>query len=530
MSKNKIMTIVTNPLEMCPVNESKMLAKPLPSPGFDIPPVDQWVPAPEDEIIKTTKNSVNIPFTKMFNIQDEEFDNFIVSTKRCYNGKDMRHHIPQYLNYFEKFYDKDHELLMIYYNIKFMIDYQADYDLDMFKFDITRYIFKSTLALKAEIMVEDNYNLELDQTKYKNDKNKSLVYKDKHAKIMLWMSLLMNMCIPLCTHFIYVKNIEDVNGFLMCIYDIILNLVPGVNIYNKIFETSNTNIYKNSKTNEILWNVQEIRGKNVTTHTIDSAVNIILNIMPKYTFECNIISFDYTAIKQHNFYQISGISYEYDFISLSSAQRDSDNVSGFDKYESFTVKQNPALYIQNKVASENAMRNIEMVYGPFEQEEIDFYVNRLSDYEINGNVIVPFQRQLVFNIFFKYFGDSKSINSIGKIDYIKLIIASAKILKANNMIVLPYIVSGKIVRLQSKKNINKKELEKLETSKNLQKVREKYRNEKIIDYLESMIATIITSDFAIISYEDPSIDNRVIDCNKVSDIIMEEMLLYALLI
>ena len=77
---------------------------------------------------------------------------------------------------------------------------------------------------------------------------------------------------------------------------------------------------------------------------------------------------------------------------------------------------------------------------------------------------------------------------------------------------------------------NKKELEKLETSKNLQKVREKYRNEKIIDYLRSMIATIITSDFAIISYEDPKIDNRVIDCNKVSDIIMEEMLLYALLI
>ena len=147
------MTIVTNPLEMCPVNESKMLAKPLPSPIFNIPPVDQWVPAPEDEIVKTTKNSVNIPFTKMFNIQDEEFDNFIVSTKRCYNGKDMRYHIPQYLNYFEKFYDIDHELLMIYYNIKFMIDYQAEYDLDMFKFDITRYIFKSTLALKAEIMV-----------------------------------------------------------------------------------------------------------------------------------------------------------------------------------------------------------------------------------------------------------------------------------------------------------------------------------------------------------------------------------------
>ena len=198
----------------------------------------------------------------------------------------------------------------------------------------------------------------------------------------------------------------------------------------------------------------------MTTHSIESVSNIILNIMPKYTFKKNIISFNYASIKQHNYYQVNGVGWEYDYISLSSAKRDADNVSGFDKYESFTIKQNPALHIQNKVASEYAMKNIEIIYGPFDDTEVQFYLNRLNG-EINGDIIIPFQKELVFNIFFKYFGDPKSINSIGKMDYVKLIIASQRMLKASNMVILPYIVSGKIVRLQLKKNINKKHKKKL---------------------------------------------------------------------
>ncbi|MDD3121983.1 MAG: hypothetical protein PHC62_00540 [Candidatus Izemoplasmatales bacterium] len=520
---------IENPLEQCSLHESKSLIGPIKPIMITPPPVDDWEPPTEDTIFRTTKNTLNVEFSKMFNIQDKDFDNFILSTKRCYNGKDMRVHIPLYLNYFEKFYDTDKELLMVLFNIKFMIDFEPDYNHEVFRYDLTRYIFHSRLALLALVMIEDNYDLTLDQTKYKNDKNQSLVYKDKHAKTMLWMSMLMNMCIPLATHFIYVKGIDDANEFLMTVFDIILNLDPTINIYNKLYQTSNTNIHKNSKINEALWSFQEIRGKNVTTHSIESVSNIILNIMPKYTFKKNIISFNYASIKQHNYYQVSGIAYEYDYIPLSSAERDADHVSGFDKYESFTIKQNPALYIQNKVACEYAMKNIEMIYGPFDEKEINFYISRLSE-ELNGSVIMPFQKELVFNIFFKYFGDSKSINSIGKLDYVKLIIASSRMLRASNMIILPYIVSGKIIRLQSKKNVNKKELEKLESSKNLPKVREKYKNDKIIEYLQSTIATILTSDFQIISYEDSKIDGRMIDCNKVSDIIMEEILLYALLI
>lgn len=522
-----------DPINHCDLHENPNIIKtikPVEKPPI---PVDEWEPdtARGDVVyFRTTKISLNIEFSKMFNIQDTDFDNFILSTKRCYNGRDMREHLPKYLNYFENFYDKEHELIMIMYNIKYMIDYMQEYEDEMLISDLTRYIFKSTLSYKAYMMVEDNYNLDLDQTKYKNDKNQSLVYKDRHAKTMLWMSILMNMCIPLATHYIYVKNKENVNDFLMSIFNVILNLNSEINIYNKLYQTSNTNIQKNSKINEGLWGVQEIRGKNVTTHSIESVVNIILNIMPKYTFTKNIISFNYASIKQHNHYQVCGIAYEYDYISLSSAERDADNVSGFDKFESFTIKQNPALHIQNKVASEYAMKNIEMIFGPFDEKEIDFYIDRLSDGDVNGNIVIPFQKDLVFNLFAKYFGDPKAITSIGKRDYIKLIISAARMLLTRNMIILPYIISGKIVRLQTKKNVNKKELEKLESSKNMPKIREKYRNEKIIEQIQGYIATILTSDFRIISYDDPSIDGVMIDCNKVSDIIMEELLVYVLLI
>ena len=169
---------VEDPINHCDLHENKDIMKAV---RRNIRPnisVDQWEPQPEDELFKTTKISLNIEFSKMFGFTDTDFDNFILSTKRCYNGKDMRYHLPLYLNYFEKFYDPQHELIMVMYNIKYMIDYFPEYNDDVFRNDLNRYIFRSVLSYKAYMMVEDNYNLELDQTKYKNDKNHSLVYKD----------------------------------------------------------------------------------------------------------------------------------------------------------------------------------------------------------------------------------------------------------------------------------------------------------------------------------------------------------------
>ena len=152
--------------------------------------------------------------------------------------------------------------------------------------------------MKAVLKNYDNYQLHLDDKKYKNEKNPSLIYSDRHAKIILWMSLLMNMVIPLTTHFIYIKKIPDANDFLLWIFDSIISMTD-IDIYNKFYETSSSNVNRSSKKHERLWNRQDIRGKDTVTHSLESVQNIILNIMPKYKYEENIISFNYTSINKN---------------------------------------------------------------------------------------------------------------------------------------------------------------------------------------------------------------------------------------
>ena len=186
-----------------------------------------------------------------------------------------------------------------------------------------------------------------------------------------------------------------------------------------------------------------------------------------------------------------------DFVSLSSSKRDEDLNSEFDRFESFLVKRNEALYIQNKVNSQETMKTIEKLYGPFDQEEIEFYMKSLYS-PITDSIINSFQKSLVFNLFYKYFGNPESINSINKEDYVKLLISAKRILQANNMVILPYIISSKVERLVTRNNVNKKEFVKLEMSPYYALMMEKYKNDKIIKYVLYLIATILCSEFRII--------------------------------
>jgi hypothetical protein len=111
-----------------------------------------------------------------------------------------------------------------------------------------------------------------------------------------------------------------------------------VDIYNKLYETSNSNINRNRQTHGVLWDMQDIRGKNVTTHSLYSVENIILNIMPKYKYCENIVHFNYRSIVNNTGYQVTDIGYEFNFVQLSSSKRDADQNSEFDKFESYLTK------------------------------------------------------------------------------------------------------------------------------------------------------------------------------------------------
>lgn len=486
--------------------------------------VDDWVPEEDDKILKTCKGKLYIPFSELYHSENIEFNYFELNTKRCYNGVEMKKHIPHYLNYFIKFYDKDMELLSVYARIKYIIDYMPNYPKEDFIRDLNRYIVHSNLAAKAWLMVCDNYLLELDKKNFSNDRNPALNYKDIHAKMMLLMSILMNMEIPLITRYIYKFQIEASNDLLLDAYDDILFIDPNINIFAKIYETCAHNTNKNAKKHALIWKQQSIRGKNVTTHALSSAYNIILNIMPKYKFNDNIISFNHTSIKYNTGYQVLAIQFEYNFIPLSSLDRDEENVSVFDKFESYLVKQNESIYIQLEVTARETMNRICMMYAPINIDEVEFFMNRLM---VNGDIntiLNTFQKFLIFNLFYKYFGDVNTIKAIDIQDYVKLIVIARKMLLNMGMVIFPYIISSKMTNVTQRKSVNKKELLKITSSKLIKRIENKYKDPKIIKQVYSLVGTILSNSFELIDYNDEELDGRIID--NTTDMVIEEILLY----
>lgn len=220
------------------------------------------------------------------------------------------------------------------------------------------------------------------------------------------------------------------------------------------------------------------------------------------------------------------IEYEFAFFSLSSSNRDEDLNSDLDKYESFLRKDDSALYLQNRVAYKDSMAKIEYIYGPFDQELVEFYTKALSD----GSYIPinSYQKDLVFNLFYKFFGDPKTMNCIDCNGYVKLIIAARRILEDAGMILLPHIISSKVLHLATRKNINKKDLMKLEASDTYQQVCQKYHSEKIQKHILGLIATTMTSDFQAIEPDYPEINGKKIQVTP--DLILEEIPQYVNLI
>ena len=78
--------------------------------------------------------------------------------------------------------------------------------------------------------------------------------------------------------------------------------------------------------------------------------------------------------------------------------------SEFDKFESYTTKADSSLASQNQIACEEAMMLIRQRFGGFDQEEINFFKRRLAS-DVGQVKINSLQKMLVFNLFFKYFGD-----------------------------------------------------------------------------------------------------------------------------
>lgn len=492
--------------------------------------VDDWIPEEKDIIFKHTKGYMVVPLIDFFKLTgvNQNFDYFVLNSKKGYNKPKLRTHTAKYINYFLKFYDPDKELMMIYYKMKTVMDgWTTYYSKEAFLFDIKKYFLSISMMYKINKMNDDNYRLKINLRK-KSVTTEGLKYDDTHGKILLKLSLIINLIIPLLTHFMTVKLIQDSKSFLLEVYDMLLSMFD-IDIYNKLYETAMSIITDNMKDNSI-WQKQDIRGINSTIHAIDSVENILLNIIPKYIYSSNIVVLNYISINYNINYKVTRPGYEFEFNPLSTIPEnnssDEDSAgSQFDKFENTLTKENEGLYIQNKVNCEQTMKKLFYQY-PIDDDEIVFYVKQLMNnqkFSIN-----PFQKELVFDLFYRLFGDVVSIKAINRTDYIKLIIIAKRCLLEQKFQLLPYIIGGKVVKLNERKDLNTKQRKKMEGSQFYPLLMEKYKNLKIIEDIRSIIATILASEFNIIDYSNPDLNGQKIEL--LEDYIIEEVQIFALII
>lgn len=523
---SRLLYVLEKPRQIIPVDK------------FDTP---EYPISEEDRIFRHMKGEIILPLHELFlSSQDievderriQQIDYFIMSNKRSYNSDVNRDHICRYLNYFEKFYDTDHELLMIMYKIKIAIDYIRTYNEDNFMQDVDTYIIRNfELTRKVRRFVEDNYNMHLSSN---NNKTPHLQYCDRHAKVLYEISLLMNMYIPLISHFMYIhfiKTSPEIQRVMLKLFDLCVikyEQERDIHIYDKLYETAISVTNKSISTDKVIWSKNLIRANNPTTHIRDSVIDIIMNIIVKYIYDENIINFNYYSNRKALKYKVNELQYEFSFSRLSNSVRDNENNSAIDKFESKLSKKDEAISLQNKVASEDAVKRIIEMYGPIEDEEVKFYSERLRI--DNTPLINSLQFQLIGYLFYKYFDCSQTFLNITANEYIKLIICAKRILMSAGMVILPYIISGRAIRNASRKMINKKDMSRFEASPLYANVRVKYNNDEyVLHKIWELISDVISSQFEIIDYDitthSPGRYDKLL-VPMVDDLVSEELLFF----
>lgn len=496
--------------------------------------VDDWIMRKEDMIVNTIKGWMNIPLSKLLKLKDKDceyLDRFSLSTKKSYNSPKLRDIASKYINYFLKYYDTDKELIYIYYKLKISMDcYTIYYTDDAFINDLCKYFLSPSIHFKINEMNSDNYRVKLALPR--DNIRDVLKYTDKHGRLLLKLSLIFKLIMPLVTHYMYKKKVakEHIRDFLLKIYDNIIKYFgDDMDIYNKLYESA-LSLVDNSAYRNPIWEKQGIRGIDKTTFALDAVKSIVIDIIIQYVYVGNIVIFNYSTIKLTIGHQVTHGKYECDYIPLSSVpdkntSDDNSATSQFDRFEDTLIKENEALYIQNKVNCEETMRMLTSKY-PISNDEIQFYTKRLK----NGNkfIINKFQLNLIFLLFDNVFGDTVSINAINREDYIKLIIISRRILLNNGLKLLPYIISGKIIKMVERKDVTAKQKKKIESGELWPLIQNKYKNNKIEEIVRSIIGTILATQFEYIEYNNKNIDGLKID--MIEDLIIEEVKLYVALI
>lgn len=459
-----------------------------------------------------SKQAVSIEFEKYFKT-DDTLNTFIIKPKQAYYNNHT--FIFPYVNYFMEYYDKDNELLVAYYKIKFMIDRKNNYSKEVFFEDLYEYILTDSMVKKIKKMVNDNY---IESLAAKREyKHKSIQFLDEHGKILLTSSIAIKIFIPLVTHYISKMGIPKTDLFLMEAFEDIFSYFEGRNnIKNKLYEFVLSKVNPTQSRDKGHWIKAEIEGEDIESETTDIYNKLITDIIYKMTFEGNLAAFLSTSINKNVSWMLRkkfGRNRK-----VITDQKDSDGLSDLDKIEMNMSKMDESFIITGEINAKQVIKKLTKKYKlKITDDEIDYYLNNMHLNEM--------QKNLIFQIFGSDFGCIRDMHAIGRIRVCKLVIIMKKKMEMKGFIIMQHILSGNMHHNPNLRKLPKKKLKDILESDKYEFIRKKYRYTINLvlenEVFREILNTILNSDVEAVDYKLKG-QSKEINIEKYSDVIMAE--------
>jgi len=431
-------------------------------------PVDEWEPDDEDLIVGYQGKQIIVLFDKIFDRPiPEEYNYFDISLKEAYYNQLPT--IARYINYFLKFYDTDHELLMAYTKLKYMMDAKSIKSIKRGSFirAVNDYLLSESMCNKITRMSKDNYRVDLDSDskKKKGSTNKNyapvLQFNEHHAEVLMRVSIAIKFAIPIILHFI--KTFYDKNEVKLHLYEYFIPifknkiLIEDVNILGKIYTTISKRVNGHSKPDRSIYQRHEALGSSQETFIEDLfRKNLITDTIFSYCFNGNIVSYNSVVLRyQLGFHSREDLKMDHLPVSI---EKDPEGLSGLDKMEMYMTKVDVFTILFSQVNIEDTINRIKSKMKiKIPQEEFEFYRDN-HDY---NNI----SKELIFDFFAKYFGGYRDLNFIKREQYITLMIIMKKMLEVEGCVYMNQLCTAKAIGKSSTRIIrNSKFLEKVRSS------------------------------------------------------------------
>lgn len=389
--------------------------------------------------------------------------------------------------------------------------------------DLYNGIFNETFVEFIESFVERNYKLDIDsKNKEKNKKyNPVLQFSDAHCKILQCVSIGMKIIIPLLLHYSFMYNERKMNDFLQRSFDYLFKIFShDVDIQTKLWESVYSRVIVTKNSDKSYWEYVAIEGASINKITSSLYQKLIVDIVPKYELDQNLINLNHVFINNNLDYTFrSNIEINYKVLNYADTE---DDVSDWEKISINTAKIDEGEIIINECNIKNTIKSI------LKKENIKISEEEFNYYQ-KGFSINKLQQSLLFNFFSKYFGSTNTLFFCNQREYIILLLIMKKILLKNSFTLIPYISTGKVKNINEKSTLNKKSLIRVTSSVDYKElILNKYHfTENNLKNKSGLIIRLITNilnnKFLLKDYEHQDLEGEEIKIDNI-DILAEEIM------